>query len=80
MLISLTPRLRYFVRTTAALSQKGLRDGLGDQADKLIVKELTYEESDPTVNSQIVTLKSSGANTFYDVGYYKVRLTGDPQG
>ena len=50
---------------------KGLRDGLGDQADKLIVKELTYEESDPTVNSQIVTLKSSGANTFYDVGYTK---------
>jgi branched-chain amino acid transport system substrate-binding protein len=50
---------------------KGLRDGLGDQADKLIVKELTYEVSNPTVNSQIVALKSSGANTFYDVGYTK---------
>jgi branched-chain amino acid transport system substrate-binding protein len=50
---------------------KGLRDGLGDQADKLIVKELTYEVSDPTVNSQIVALKSSGADTFYDVGYTK---------
>jgi branched-chain amino acid transport system substrate-binding protein len=46
---------------------KGLRDGLGGQADKLIVKELSYEVTDPTVDSQIVTLKASGADTFYDV-------------
>jgi branched-chain amino acid transport system substrate-binding protein len=42
-------------------SLKGLRDGLGDKADKLIVKALSYEESDPTINSQIVTFKGSGA-------------------
>jgi branched-chain amino acid transport system substrate-binding protein len=48
-------------------SLKGLRDGLGDKADKLIVKVLSYEESDPTINSQIVTFKSLGADTFYNV-------------
>ena len=46
---------------------RGLRDGLGDQAEKLIVKELTYEVTDPTIDSQIVALKASGANVFYDV-------------
>jgi branched-chain amino acid transport system substrate-binding protein len=48
-------------------SLKGLRDGLGDKADKLIVKSLSYEESDPTINSQIVTFKGLGADTFYNV-------------
>ena len=28
---------------------KGLRDGLGEKADRLIVKELRYERSDPTI-------------------------------
>jgi branched-chain amino acid transport system substrate-binding protein len=46
---------------------KGLRDGLGDKAGKLIVKELSYEGSDPTIDSQMVALKASGADTFYDV-------------
>lgn len=44
---------------------KGLKDGLGDKAAKMIVKEVTYETSDPTVDSQIVTLKASGADTLY---------------
>lgn len=43
----------------------GLKAGLGDQASKLIVKEVTYETSDPTVDSQIVTLKGAGANVFF---------------
>ena len=43
----------------------GLKAGLGAQANKLIVKEVTYETSDPTVDSQIVTLKGSGANVFF---------------
>jgi branched-chain amino acid transport system substrate-binding protein len=43
----------------------GLKLGLGDQADKLIVKEVTYEVSDPTVDSQIVTLQGAGANVFF---------------
>jgi branched-chain amino acid transport system substrate-binding protein len=46
---------------------KGFEDGLGDNAGKLIVKKLTYEISDPTIDSQMVTLKGSGADTFYNV-------------
>jgi branched-chain amino acid transport system substrate-binding protein len=45
---------------------KGLKDALGDKA-KMIVAEATYEVSDATVDSQIATLKGSGANTFVDV-------------
>jgi ABC-type branched-subunit amino acid transport system substrate-binding protein len=44
---------------------KGLHDGLGSQADRLIVKEVSYEVTDPTVDSQIVTLQASGADTFF---------------
>ena len=46
---------------------KGLKDGLGDKAAKMIVSEVSYETSDPTVDSQIVTLKGSGADTFVNV-------------
>jgi branched-chain amino acid transport system substrate-binding protein len=40
----------------------GLREGLGDKADKMIVATQSYETSDATVDSQIVTLHGSGAN------------------
>jgi branched-chain amino acid transport system substrate-binding protein len=40
----------------------GLREGLGDKADKLIVARQSYETTDPTVDSQIVALQASGAN------------------
>ncbi len=40
----------------------GLRQGLGDKADKFIVATQSYETTDPTINSQIVTLQGSGAN------------------
>ena len=43
---------------------KGLKDGLGDKADKMVVKEESYETSDPTVDSQIVSLQASGADAF----------------
>jgi len=46
---------------------KGLKDGLGDKAAKMIVAEVSYEVTDPTIDSQIVTLKASGADTFYNV-------------
>ena len=46
---------------------KGLKDGLGDKANSMIVAEAPYEISDPTVDSQVVTLKSSGANIFVDI-------------
>ena len=44
---------------------KGLHDGLGNQAEKLIVKEVSYEVTDPTVDSQIITLQASGADTLF---------------
>jgi branched-chain amino acid transport system substrate-binding protein len=37
----------------------------------MIVAEATYEVSDPTVDSQIVTLQGSGADVFYDVSSAK---------
>jgi len=43
---------------------KGLKDGLGSRAEQMIVAEATMEASDPTVDSQIVALKGSGADTF----------------
>jgi len=46
---------------------KGLKDGLGEAAKKLIVLEQSYEVTDPTVDSQIVNLKNSGANVFFNV-------------
>ncbi|HEX7967460.1 MAG TPA: ABC transporter substrate-binding protein [Stellaceae bacterium] len=46
---------------------KGFKDGLGDRADKLIIAEASYEITDPTIDSQIVTLRSSDADVFFDV-------------
>jgi branched-chain amino acid transport system substrate-binding protein len=46
---------------------KGIKDGFGEAAKKIIVSEQTYEVTDPTVDSQIVNLKNSGANIFYNV-------------
>ena len=40
----------------------GLRAGLGDKADKMIGATKTYETTDATVDSQIVSLRASGAN------------------
>src|SRR5437667_1046038 len=48
--------------------RKGLHDGLGEaNAKKMIVMEQTYEVTDPTIDSQIVNLKNSGANVFFNV-------------
>jgi branched-chain amino acid transport system substrate-binding protein len=40
----------------------GLRDGLGANADKMIVATQSYETTDPTVDSQIVALQGSDAD------------------
>jgi branched-chain amino acid transport system substrate-binding protein len=46
---------------------KGLRDGLGAEAAKrMIVAQLPYDPSEPTVDSQIVTLKTMGADIFFN--------------
>jgi ABC-type branched-subunit amino acid transport system substrate-binding protein len=41
----------------------GLKEGLGDRAS-MIVKEASYETTEPTVDSQVVTLQGSGADVF----------------
>ncbi|HEY0825559.1 MAG TPA: ABC transporter substrate-binding protein [Ramlibacter sp.] len=46
---------------------KGFMDGLGARAQAMVVKTATYEVTDPTVDSQIVTLQSSGADTFFNI-------------
>jgi len=42
----------------------GFRRGLGDWASTMIVSSQIYNTSDPTVDSQVVTLKASGADVF----------------
>jgi ABC-type branched-subunit amino acid transport system substrate-binding protein len=46
---------------------KGFEDGLGDKAKTMIVSKVSYEVTDPTVDSQMVTLKGSGADTFFNI-------------
>jgi branched-chain amino acid transport system substrate-binding protein len=53
----------------------GVREGLGDKASALIVKELSYQVSDPAIESQIAALKDSGADVFlnFSVGPFATR-------
>jgi branched-chain amino acid transport system substrate-binding protein len=46
---------------------KGFEDGLGPQNQKMIVAKASYEVSEPTVDSQVLQLKASGANVFFNV-------------
>ena len=46
---------------------KGFLDGLGDKAKTMIVKQLTYEVTDATIDSQMVELKASGADVFFNI-------------
>jgi branched-chain amino acid transport system substrate-binding protein len=46
---------------------KGFEDGLGAKAASMIVSKVSYEVTDPTVDSQMVTLKASGADTFFNI-------------
>jgi len=45
----------------------GLREGLGDQANKLIIIEASYETSAPTVDSQVVQIKTANPDIFINV-------------
>src|ERR1700744_1877288 len=40
----------------------GLKQGLGPKASEMIVKELSHELSDPTIDAQIIDFKASGAD------------------
>ena len=53
----------------------GFKEGLGKE-DGRIVKIVTYEATDPTVDSQIIQLKDSGANVFFNVSAPKAAAQG----
>jgi branched-chain amino acid transport system substrate-binding protein len=71
----------------------GVKDGLGADRAGMIVKEASYEVSEPTVDSQIVSLQDSGADTLliaatpkfaaqairktFDIGWTPVRYLTD---
>src|SRR5277367_5494851 len=71
----------------------GLKDGLGADHASMVIKEASYETSEPTVDSQIVTLQGSGADVLligatpkfaaqairktFDVGWTPVRYMTD---
>jgi branched-chain amino acid transport system substrate-binding protein len=46
----------------------GLKEGLGGQAEKMVVAVASYEVADPTVDSQIVSLRASGADVLMEFG------------
>ena len=71
----------------------GLKDGLGADHAGMVIKEASYETSEPTVDSQIVTLQGSGADVLliaatpkfaaqairktFDVGWTPIRYMTD---
>ena len=56
--------------TTARTTTTAFKDGLGKEVGR-IVKHVTYEVTDPTVDSQIIQLKDSGANVFFNISIPK---------
>ena len=46
---------------------KGMKEGLGAKAASMIVAEESYETSEPTIDSHIVTLKATGADVFLNI-------------
>src|SRR5271163_2424866 len=71
----------------------GLKDGLGADHAGMVIKEASYETSEPTVDTQVVTLHGSGADIFliaatpkfaaqairksFDIGWTAVRYMTD---
>jgi branched-chain amino acid transport system substrate-binding protein len=53
---------------------KGFKDGLGAKAKGMIVAEASYELTDPTVDSQIVQLKGSGADVLVSFSTAKAAI------
>jgi branched-chain amino acid transport system substrate-binding protein len=52
----------------------GFKDGLGAKAKAMIVSEASYELTDPTVDSQIVQLKGSGADVLVSFSTAKAAI------
>ncbi|HLG46850.1 MAG TPA: ABC transporter substrate-binding protein [Reyranella sp.] len=49
----------------------GLEIGLGDEAKAMIVDSQNFQATDPTIDSQLITLKNSGADTLFLFTYAK---------
>ncbi|GGC65600.1 ABC transporter substrate-binding protein [Chelatococcus reniformis] len=49
----------------------GFRAALGDKADKMIVKSVTYDYASPTIDSEMAQLAASGADVFFNVSMAK---------
>lgn len=46
----------------------GFLAGLGKENEKYVTAKVSYEVTDPTVDSQIIQIKNSGANVFFNDG------------
>jgi ABC-type branched-subunit amino acid transport system substrate-binding protein len=46
---------------------KGLKEGLGDKAESMIIAEDAYEVAEPTIDSHVVKMKSLNADVFVDI-------------
>jgi branched-chain amino acid transport system substrate-binding protein len=44
---------------------KGFKDGIGDKLK--IISELSYDTTQPTIDSEMISLQASGADVFFDV-------------
>src|SRR3954464_7843227 len=44
----------------------GFLAGLGKENEKLVTTKVSYEVTDPTIDSQIIQIKNSGANVFFN--------------
>jgi branched-chain amino acid transport system substrate-binding protein len=51
--------------------ETGFRRGLGEAANRMIVAAATYEVTDPTIDSQLLALKASGADAFFSIALGK---------
>lgn len=55
---------------------RGLKKGLGDQGASMIVKELSHELSEPSIDSQIVDCMAAGADVFVQLTASKFAAQG----
>ena len=50
---------------------KAFVEALGIRADKMVVSKLPYQVTDPTIESQLVSFRSSGADVFFSISTHK---------
>jgi ABC-type branched-subunit amino acid transport system substrate-binding protein len=50
---------------------RGVTEGLGGNADRMLVYAASYETNDPTVDSQVVAMKAKGVDVFVNTAFPK---------